>query len=124
MPTLSGIDCAVTDAPYKVTSGGFGAPEGGFGGWIKDAYDNKGEIVQCDLEWIDWLQHIPALLKDDAHVYIFSNGRNLRVAWEAAESSGLKSATLPVWIKTALPNKYYQQVCEFCLFMRKGSVHD
>ena len=55
MPTLGKVDAVVTDPPYKVTSGGFGNLEGGFSGWIKDAYDNKGSIVSCDLDWIDWL---------------------------------------------------------------------
>src|SRR5690606_4586832 len=51
LPHLSGIDAVVTDPPYKVTSGGFGNLEGGFSGWIKDSYDNKGAIVQCDVDW-------------------------------------------------------------------------
>jgi site-specific DNA-methyltransferase (adenine-specific) len=123
LPTLSGIDCLVTDPPYKVTSGGFGDLEGGFGGWIKDAYDNKGKIVQCDLEWSDWLNLTPAALRDNAHVYIFSNGRNLSIARSAAEGAGLDFHTLLVWDKkTALPNRWYQQVCEFVLFMRKGKA--
>lgn len=107
----------------KVTSGGFGELEGGFGGWIKDSYDNKGSIVQCDIDWNDWLPLIPETLKENAHVYIFSNGRNLSIAREAAEKAGLHYHTLLVCDKkTALPNKYYQNVCEFILFMRKGKA--
>lgn len=123
LPTLQDIDCLLTDPPYRVTSGGFGELEGGFGGWIKDAYDNKGEIVQCDIEWIDWLKLIPHSLRTNAHAYIFSNGRNLSEARKAAEESGLIFHTLLVWDKrAALPNKYYQNVCEFVLFMRKGKA--
>lgn len=123
MPTLGKFDAVVTDPPYKVTSGGFGELEGGFGGWIKDSYDNKGSIVQCELDWGDWLPLIPAALRDSAHVYIFCNGRNLSIARSAAEDSGLQFHTLLVWDKkTALPNKYYQNVCEFILFMRKGKA--
>ena len=123
MPALSGIDAVVTDAPYRVTSGGFGELEGGFGGWIKDAYDNKGAIVACDLDWPDWLCMVPATLRDDAHVYLFSNDRNLSAARKAAEDAGLIFHRLLVWDKrAALPNRWYQQTCEFVLFMRKGKA--
>lgn len=121
LPTLQGVDAAITDPPYLVTSGGFGSLEGGFSGWIKDSYDNKGAIVECDLDWTDWLPLIPPALRDDAHVYIFSNDRNLTVARAAAEAAGLKFHRLLVWDKrAALPNRWYQQTCEFVLFMRKG----
>lgn len=123
LPTLAGLDAVVTDAPYKVTSGGFGELEGGFGGWIKDSYDNKGSIVQCDLDWIDWLRLLPPCLRTDAQVYLFTNDRNLPIAWDAAEKSGFKFHRLLIWDKrAALPNRWYQQTCEFVLFMRQGKA--
>ena len=123
LPTLQPSKVLITDPPYRVTSGGFGDLEGGFSGWIKDSYDNKGAIVECDLDWADWLPLIPPSLVDDAHVYIFSNDRNLGAARSSAESAGLKFHRLLVWDKkTALPNRWYQQVCEFVLFMRKGKA--
>jgi len=123
LPTLTDMDCVVTDAPYRVTSGGFGALEGGFSGWIKDSYDNKGAIVACDLDWSDWLALIPAALRADAHAYLFSNDRNLTDARVAAESAGLQFHRLLTWDKcAALPNRWYQQTCEFILFMRKGKA--
>ncbi len=121
LPTLGKFDAVVTDPPYKVTSGGFCDLEGGFGGWIKDSYDNKGAIVICDLDWEDWLPLIPSAVRPDAHVYIFSNDRNLNRARSAAESAGLQFHRLLVWDKrAALPNRWYQQTCEFVLFMRTG----
>lgn len=123
MPSLAPVDLALTDPPYRVTSGGSGDLEGGFSGWIKDNYDNKGAIVACDLEWADWLNLIPAVLRDDAQVYIFSNDRNLNIARAAAEAAGLQFHRLLVWDKrAALPNRWYQQTCEFVLFMRKGKA--
>lgn len=123
LPSLAGVKAVVTDPPYKVTSGGFGDLEGGFSGWIKDSYDNKGKIVACDLDWPDWLNLIPGTLLDDAHVYIFSNDRNLSTARSAAEDAGLKFHRLLVWDKrAALPGRWYQQTCEFVLFMRKGKA--
>lgn len=124
LPTLSGIKCLLTDPPYRVTSGGFGDLEGGFSGWIKDAYNNSGEIVTCDIEWHEWLNLIPATLSDDAQAYIFSNDRNLGTARLAAEDAGLKFHRLLVWDKrAALPNRWYQQTCEFVLFMRTGRAY-
>lgn len=121
MPMITGVKAAITDPPYRVTSGGFGDLEGGFSGWIKDSYDNKGAIVACDLDWPDWLNLIPATLQDEAHVYIFSNDRNLTLARAAAEDAGLQFHRLLIWDKrAALPNRWYQQTCEFVLFMRKG----
>lgn len=123
LPTLKPVRCLVTDPPYRVTSGGFGDLEGGFGGWIKDSYDNKGAIVECDLDWSDWLNLVPAALSESAHAYIFSNDRNLNVARAAAEAAGLQFHRLLIWDKrAALPNRWYQQTCEFVLFMRKGKA--
>lgn len=123
LPDLPTADLLLTDPPYRVTSGGLGALEGGFSGWIKDAYDNRGAIVACDLDWIDWLPLIPDALAEDAQAYIFSNDRNLQEARGAAEAAGLVFHRLLVWDKrAALPNRWYQQVCEFVLFMRKGKA--
>jgi DNA modification methylase len=123
MPTLGKVDAVVTDPPYKVTSGGFGNLEGGFSGWIKDAYDNKGSIVSCDLDWIDWLPAVFKICADKAHCYVFTNDRNLPQAWDAAEKSGFVFHRLLTWNKkTALPNRWYIQNCEFVLFMRRGKA--
>jgi site-specific DNA-methyltransferase (adenine-specific) len=120
-------DLLVTDPPYRVTSGGFGGYEGklegGFGGWIKDSYDNNGAIVTCDLDWSDWLPVAFDALADDAHAYIFTNDRNIPEAWRAAEDAGFQFHRLLPWDKkTALPNRWYVQNCEFVIFMRKGKA--
>ena len=119
-------NCLVTDAPYRVTSGGNTQP--GFGGWMANEYDNSGRIVTCDLDWSEWLSLIPAALAKQAHAYIFSNDRNLPEAWRAAEAAGLDFHRLLVWNKrAAMPNRWYMQCCEFVLFMKQGlaySVND
>jgi len=123
MPTLPRSDVLITDPPYKVTSGGFGDLEGGFGGWIKDSYDNKGSIVECDIDWSEWLNLMPQALAPDAQIYVFSNDRNLPVAWAAAEEAGFKFHRLLTWDKrAALPNRWYQQTCEFVWFGRQGKA--
>jgi len=123
LPTLGKVDAVVTDPPYKVTSGGFGNLEGGFSGWIKDSYDNKGSIVRCDIDWVDWLPLTFMACNDVAHCYIFTNDRNLPTAWAAAVNAGFVFHRLLTWDKkTALPNRWYIQNCEFVLFMRRGKA--
>jgi site-specific DNA-methyltransferase (adenine-specific) len=52
-----------------------------------------------------------------------SNGRNVKAMQQAAEDAKFRFHTLLVWDKrTALPNKYYQNVTEFGLFMFKGKA--
>lgn len=126
MPNLVGVaDCLVTDAPYLVSKGGFASNnqlEGGFGGWMKE-YGNGGDIVACDLDWSDWMGLAFSVLKPDRQAYFMSNGRSLARAQIAAEAAGFELHTINVWDKkTALPNKYYQNITEFTLFMRKGKA--
>ena len=125
LQTLCGMDSVVTDPPYLVSKGGFAANlqlDGGFGGWMRD-YGNQGDIVQCDLDFADWLPGVFATLKADAQAYFMSNGRNIKAMQQAAEDAGFRLHTILVWDKrTALPNKYYQNVTEFGLFMFKGKA--
>ena len=52
-----------------------------------------------------------------------TNGRNLKDMQAAAEAAKFRLHTILVWDKrTALPNKYYQNVTEFGLFMFKGKA--
>ena len=108
LPYIKGVQCVVTDPPYRVTSGGNTAA--GFGGWMGNDYNNDGSIVACDLDWQDWLPLIPPTLTQQAHAYIFSNDRNLPGAWSAAEAAGLDFHRLLVWNKrTAMPNRWYMR---------------
>lgn len=123
LPTISGADVLCSDPPYLVSKGGFAGNlqlEGGFGGWMKD-YGNQGDIVECDLEFEQWMPLVFAALGEQAHAYFMSNGRNVKAMQQAAEDANFRFHTLLVWDKrTALPNKYYQNVTEFGLFMFKG----
>ena len=130
LPTLGKVDAAVTDPPYLVSKGGFASnlqPEGGFGGWMKD-YGNQGDIVTCDISFDDWLPAVFAALRDSSQAYFMTNGRNIKAMQSSAEAAGFRLHTILVWDKrAALPNKYYQNVTEFALFMFKGkafTIHD
>jgi DNA modification methylase len=123
LPMLGRFDTVVTDPPYLVSKGGFAANlqlRGGFGGWILD-YGNQGDIVECNIEFADWLPMAFAALRDDAQAYFMTNGRNIKAMQTAAEAVGFRLHTVLVWDKrAALPNRYYQNVTEFALFMFKG----
>lgn len=122
LPGLPPSDVLCSDPPYRVLAGG-NSGDKPFGGWMRDGYDNSGAIVECDLDWSDWLPLIPAALRPDAHAYIFTNDRNLAAAQGAAEAAGLQFHRLLTWDKrAAMPNRWYQQTCEFVLFMRKGKA--
>lgn len=125
LPRIGGAHLVCTDPPYLVSKGGFASNmqlEGGFGGWMKD-YGNQGDIVLCDLEFSDWMPLVFSALTERAKAYFMTNGRNLRDMQGAAEAVGFRFHTLLVWDKrAALPNKYYQNVTEFGLFMFKGKA--
>ena len=123
LPDLRGkFDVVVTDPPYLVTKGGSYGGGVEFGGWLKD-YGNQGDIVQCDIEFSEWAPLIFDALGERAHAYFMSNGRNLKDMQIATEDAGFRLHTLLVWDKrAALPNKYYQNVTEFGLFMFKGKA--
>lgn len=125
LPSITGAHVVCTDPPYLVSKGGFASNlqlEGGFGGWMKD-YGNQGDIVDCTIEFSDWLPLVYAAMADRAHAYFMTNGRNLKDMQTAAEVAQFRLHTVLVWDKrTALPNKYYQNVTEFGLFMFKGKA--
>ncbi|WP_313326273.1 site-specific DNA-methyltransferase [Sphingobium yanoikuyae] len=125
LPTLAPVDLVCTDPPYRVSKGGFASDlqlDGGFGGWMKE-YGNQGDIVVCDLEFSEWLPLAFSVLAENAQAYFMTNGRNLKAMQQAAEDAGFRLHTILVWDKrAALPNKYYQNVTEFGLFMFKGKA--
>lgn len=125
MPTLEPVEAIVCDPPYLVSKGGFASNNqlgGGFGGWMRD-YGNGGDIVPCDLSFRDWAPAVYAVLSEQAQAYFMINGRNLAALQVELEAAGFRLHTVLVWDKrAALPNKYYQNVTEFCLFVFKGKA--
>lgn len=125
LPRLQPVDLILTDPPYLVSKGGYASNlqlDGGFGGWMKE-YGNQSDIVDCDLEFSDWLPLAFSALTGQAQAYFMTNGRNLKAMQQAAEDAGFRLHTVLVWDKrAALPNKYYQNVTEFALFMFKGKA--
>jgi len=121
MPTLDKVDCVATDPPYLLTYGG---PHGSMGGKLSNEnYDNKGGIINCKIDWLDFMPPIFASLKDRAHAYIMCNNRHIQNMLTSAESSGFKFHNFLVWDKgTATPNRWYMKNLEFTGFFYKGKA--
>lgn len=89
---------------------------------MKD-YGNGGDIVDCDIEFSDWMPLAFDAIGERGHAYFMTNGRNLKDMQIAAEGAGFRLHTVLVWDKkAALPNRYYQNITEFALFMFKGKA--
>lgn len=121
LPTLQPVDLVCTDPPYLLTYGGH---HGSFGGKLSlEVYDNKGGIVDCDIEWREFMPLIFAALKPDAHAYVMANNRHVRNLLNSADEAGLKFHNLLVWDKgTATANRWYMKNLEFTGFFYKGKA--
>lgn len=113
-------DCIVTDPPYKLTSGGSNSGE--LSGCLHNSYyANNGEIVDCDIDWPDFMPLLYAALKDECHAYVMANNRNVQAMLNAADAAGFGFHNLLVWDKiTATPNRWYMKNCEYIGFFYKG----
>jgi site-specific DNA-methyltransferase (adenine-specific) len=118
MPTLDKVDLVVTDPPYLLTSGG----NGEYADWqLTKDYDNSGKIVECDIDWSDFMPIIAQVLKEGTHCYTMCNNRHVQSMLNEAEKSGLKFHNLLVWDKmSCTPNRYYMKNLEFVGFFYKG----
>ena len=121
MSTLEPVDCVVTDPPYLLTYGGC---HGSLGGKLaEENYDNKVGIVECGIDWPDFMPSIFSTLKDHAHAYIMANNRHVQNLLNSAESAGFRFHNLLVWNKgTATPNRWYMKNLEFTGFFYKGKA--
>jgi len=122
LPGLGRFDCVVTDPPYRLVSGGNSTGEMG-GCFSKDRYDNSGSIVDCDIDWSDWIPILDSVMASRSHGYIMSNNRHVANCMNAVEAAGFHFHNLLVWDKrTATPNRWYMKNCEFTVFFSKGKA--
>ena len=123
MPALGECaDLIMTDPPYRLTSGGKDTGEMG-GCFSHGEYDNSGSIVECDIDWPDFIPLLYGSLRGDSHAYIMANNRNVQPMLNEAEKSGFRFHNLCVWDKgTATPNRWYMKNLEFVGFFYKGTA--
>lgn len=114
-------DLILTDPPYKLTYGG---PHGSMGGCLSsENYDNKGGIVDCDLDWPDFMPLLYNALRPGNHAYVMANNRHVQNLLNSAEDAGFDFHNLLVWDKgTATPNRWGMKNCEFIGFFYKGKA--
>lgn len=119
--TCGPVDCIVTDPPYELVSGGNTSGEMR-GCFDKENYNNSGKIVECDLDWCDFMPLLSAVLpKGDA--YIMANNRNVKDMLVEAEKAKFAFHNILVWDKiTATPNRWYMKNCEFIGYFFKGNA--
>lgn len=116
------VDMICSDVPYKLTSGG--NTTGEMGGKFSHAeYDNSGELIDCKIEFNDFLPLLFDVLKDPGHAYFMVNNRNVQLLLNEAENAGFKFHNLLVWDKISpTPNRWYMKNCEFTGFFYKGKA--
>lgn len=120
LPLVSGAGLLCSDPPYRLTSGGKYTGEMG-GAFAVGTYDNDGSIVDCDIEFEDWMPLAFAALADDADAYVMANDKNQNAAQNAMLDAGFKFHNLLVWDKgTATPNRWYMKNLEFTIYSWKG----
>jgi site-specific DNA-methyltransferase (adenine-specific) len=120
LPNLPMVDLILTDPPYKLTSGGHTGEMGGV--FAPVAYDNSGSIVECNIDWPDFMPLLSAILPH-GHAYVMANNRNVQAMLNAAESAGFGFHNLLVWDKiTCTPNRWYAKNLEFIGFFYKGKA--
>ncbi|MGR3179881.1 MAG: DNA-methyltransferase [Candidatus Anammoxibacter sp.] len=121
IPTLNDVDCIITDPPYKLTSGG--NTTNGMGGCFDHSqYDNSGEIIDCDIDWPDFMPLLYDIL-NHGHAYIMCNNRHVANMLNAAKDAGFNFHNLLVWDKhSPTPNRWYMKNCEYIGFFYKGKA--
>lgn len=123
LPSLDPVDLICCDPPYKLTSGGK-SKDSIWGGVFKEEnYNNNGSLVECDIDWSDFLPPCFAVLKDPGHAYFMTNNRHIANCENAAIAAGFHLHNWLVWDKiTATPNRWYMKNLEFCGFFSKGNA--
>lgn len=122
MPTITGMDLCLTDAPYLLTSGGM--TEGGLHERIGGTYDNSGHFFDGDCPtWEQMMPLVFACLRDNAHFYTMADSKNQLEMQVQALAAGFRFHNLLYWDKgTCTPNRWYMKNAEYVGFFFKGKA--
>lgn len=118
-------DLVCTDPPYTLTSGGCPPSTGQrmSGKFNNDKYNNDGNIVECNIDWSEFMPLLYKALRGDSHAYVMSNNRHVGNMLNSAAAAGFRFHNLLVWDKgTATPNRWYMKNCEYTGFFYKGAA--
>lgn len=124
---LNTADLVLTDPPYMLTSGGKGGKplyDGArrmSGCFHHSNYENRGNIVTCDIGWKDMMMPMYECLKEGGHAYFMADSKNQLDMQNYAKSAGFKFHNLLYWDKgTCTPNRWYMKNAEYVGFFYKG----
>jgi len=116
------VDLIITDPPYKTTKRG---NSGGTGGMLKskDFINGKGGFKNNEVNQKEWLSKCFKVLKEDKHIYIMTNNKNLSQTLLDVVSSGFKVFKTLIWAKdNCITNMWYMDSHEYIIFARKGKA--
>ena len=126
------IDLIVTDCPYHIVSGGCtNIPQkdetrGIFNKrtTFTQANAKSGKLFDNnDIKFSEWLPEVYRVMKNNTHIYIYINARNLKELQIESEKVGFKFQNIIIWNKgNATPNRYYLNAYEMILMLRKGNA--
>lgn len=125
LPGLDPADLAVSDVPYRLTTGGRSKSSKTMSGiFAANNYENNGELIVADLSWPDMAQPIFDALKPDADAYIMANDKNVQAALNAFVAPGLFGLhNILTWDKISpTANRWYMKNIEFTLYLWKGAA--
>jgi DNA modification methylase len=122
LPTLDRSDLCVTDAPYRLTTGGLSLSSKTMSGiFAAHNYANDGQLVMATIDWADMAKPIYDALVDDADLYVMANDKNLGPAGQAFTAAGFGLHNVLTWDKiTPTANRWYMKNIEFTLYLWKG----
>ena len=116
------FDLVVMDPPYRLTTGGRAKSGKTMRGiFAKHNYDNRGDLITCNMTWAEIMAFAYDALKDDGEAYVMANDKNLYPALDAAFAAGFRLHNVLVWDKvSATANRWYMKNVEFTLYLWRG----
>ena len=117
------FDLVLTDPPYKKVKGGCTNHKVKLKGVNLKELKNGKYFKENIIKFSQWLPETFRVLKNNAHIYIFCDDRNMKELLVETEKAQFKLLNILVWRKNKhSPNRYYLKNCEFVAFLRKGKA--
>lgn len=115
------IDLIATDPPYPTISGGTPPDKRRPSGILAK---NDGKIFRHNnIKPSDYLPECFRVLKQDTHIYVFTNELNLDITRSDLKKAGFKiHNTLVAKKRNATPNRWGMKNCEYVILARKGKA--
>lgn len=121
MPTLPDVHCIVTDAPYKLESGGVKNAEMS-GKFDPENYNNDGSIVECKITWAEIMKACFDIMPQ-GDAYFMCNNQHVADCINEALAAGFEFHNLLIWKKSTItPNRWYMKNCEFIVYVWSGKA--